>query len=52
MEVKNCLFSVGSVVKYLTHFKEKADQDLPSQGFIAVGSMDENWGWLRLVLGR
>jgi hypothetical protein len=44
--VKNCLFSIKKIVNYLKTKKKKAESELPRYGFVAMGSTDENWGWL------
>eukprot|EP00596_Hydrurales_sp_CCMP1899_P005362 CAMPEP_0119037736 /NCGR_PEP_ID=MMETSP1177-20130426/6215_1 /TAXON_ID=2985 /ORGANISM="Ochromonas sp, Strain CCMP1899" /LENGTH=422 /DNA_ID=CAMNT_0006999363 /DNA_START=312 /DNA_END=1577 /DNA_ORIENTATION=- len=41
-DLKFCGFGVQSV---LAHIK-KSDKEFPDTGFIGIGSMDENWGWL------
>ena len=46
-EVDMRLFSVPDVVDYMKEYSHEVEQYTPKQGYIAVGSMDENWGWLR-----
>ena len=45
------LFSVPDVVDYLKEYAHEVEKYTPKQGYIAVGSMDENWGWLRYFFG-
>ena len=33
-------------MKYLKDEKANAAKLMPKQGFVGVGSVDENWGWL------
>lgn len=49
-EVDMRLFSVPDVVDYMKEYAHEVEQYTPKQGYIAVGSMDENWGWLRLFI--
>ena len=53
-DAENCLFGVKrateSLLKYpesLLKYPEKAKKEVPPQGFVGLGSFDENWGWLR-----
>ena len=48
-EVQNCLFAVKQVVTAIINHRVKAIKDFPSQGFVGVGSFDQNWGWLRYL---
>lgn len=45
-EVNNCVFGVKNVLGYLKKNKVKSDEEIPKDGFIGVGSFNENWGWL------
>ena len=40
------MFSVKTVVKYLKKFGKVADEEMGPHGIVALGSTDENWGWL------
>lgn len=40
------MFSIKSVVKYLKKHGDTATAELPAHGIVALGSTDENWGWL------
>jgi hypothetical protein len=46
-DVHNCILSVESAMESLSKHPDKANKEIPPQGFIALGSYDENWGWLR-----
>jgi hypothetical protein len=46
-EVKNCPFSITKIVREIMKNPEAAKKQLPKQGFVTLGSLDENWGWLR-----
>ena len=40
------LFPVRSVIKYMKDHQKDLNDHFPNSGFIAMGSVDENWGWL------
>ena len=40
------LFSAKNVIKYMKDHQKDLDSHFPESGFIAMGSTDENWGWL------
>ena len=46
-EVQNCLYAVKQVVATIMNHRLKAVKDFPTQGFVGLGSFDQNWGWLR-----
>ena len=46
-EVQNCLFPVKQMVTTIIDDRVQSAKDFPSQGFVGVGSFDQNWGWLR-----
>ena len=47
-EVRNCLYAIKTVVATIKqHHKDKSKMDFPEQGFVGLGSFDQNWGWLR-----
>jgi hypothetical protein len=46
-EVDMKLFPVMDVVDYLKEYAHEVAKYCPFKGFVGVGSMDENWGWLR-----
>ena len=46
-EVDMKLFPVVDVVDYMKEYGHEVVKFTPPQGFIGVGKMDENWGWLR-----
>ena len=46
-EVKNCLYAVKQVVATIVNHRLKSVKDFPNQGFVGLGSFDQNWGWLR-----
>ena len=46
-QVDKSLFSVTSVLDYMKRYNDQFTLSLPAQGFIAMGSRDERWGWLR-----
>jgi hypothetical protein len=41
-EADNCIFNVRRATESLLKYPDKANK-----GFVALGSFDENWGWLR-----
>ena len=43
----DCIFGVKKAVEQLLKDPEKAKKEIPPQGFIGLGSFDENWGFLR-----
>ena len=45
--VNKKLFSITSVLDHMNKHKDVFTGSLPRQGIIAMGSRDENWGWLR-----
>jgi hypothetical protein len=40
-------FPVFEVIDYMKEYANEVAKYSPPQGFIGIGSMDENWGWLR-----
>ena len=46
-DAENCLFGVKRATESLLKYPEKAKKEVPPQGFVGLGSFDENWGWLR-----
>ena len=48
-EVQKRLFPVKQVVTAIMNHRLRAIKAFPSQGFVGVGSFDQNWGWLRYL---
>ena len=46
----NCIFGVKKAVELLLKYPDKVKREIPSQGFVGLGSFNENWGWLRYVM--
>ena len=46
-EVDRNSFSPIDVVDYMKEYTHEMLKFTPPQGFIGIGSLDENWGWLR-----
>jgi hypothetical protein len=45
-EAKSCGFGVKGVLAHITKNKREAYNGFPETGFIGIGDLDENWGWL------
>ena len=45
--INNRIFDAIDVVEYMKKNAAKVKASVPKQGFIGVGSLDENWGFLR-----
>ena len=43
----NCIFGVKKAMEQLSKYPDKARKEIPPQGFIGLGSYDENWGFFR-----
>ena len=46
-DAENCMFSVRRATESLLKYPDKVNKEVPPQGFVGLGSFDENWGWLR-----
>ena len=46
----DCMFGVKKAVELLLKYPDKVKREIPSQGFVGLGSFNENWGFLRYAM--